>query len=52
MDLLRQSEGSVKLALLMAAADLDAEQARTVLHEHHQQLRPALAHCGAALKTA
>ena len=52
MDLLRQSEGSVKLALLMAAADLDAEQARTVLHEHHQQLRPALAHCGAALKMA
>ena len=52
MDLLRQSEGSVKLALLMAAADLDAEQARKVLNEHHQQLRLALAHCGAALKTA
>ena len=52
MDLLRQSEGSVKLALLMAAADLDAAQARKVLNEHHQQLRLALAHCGAALKTA
>ena len=52
MELLRQSEGSVKLALLMAAADLDADQAREVLNEHHQQLRPALACCGAALRTA
>ncbi|MGC6483569.1 MAG: N-acetylmuramic acid 6-phosphate etherase [Synechococcus sp.] len=52
MELLRQSEGSVKVALLMAAARLDAEQARQLLQEHHQQLRSALVSCGAALKTA
>lgn len=52
MELLRQSEGSVKLALLMAAARLDVNQARQVLNEHHQQLRAALASCGAVLRTA
>lgn len=52
MELLRQSQGSVKLALLMAAAQLDADQAREVLIAHQQQLRPALASCGAVLRTA
>ena len=47
--LLALSEGSVKLALLMKAAELSKEQAKDVLERHHQQLRPALEACGAAL---
>ena len=48
--LLDKAGGSVKLALLMAAADLNAKQAQAVLDEHALQLRPALASCGAALQ--
>ena len=47
--LLASSDGSVKLALLMKAAELSKEQAKEVLERHHQQLRPALETCGAAL---
>ena len=47
--LLASSDGSVKLALLMKAAELSKEQAKVVLERHHQQLRPALETCGACL---
>ena len=47
--LLASSDGSVKLALLMKAAELSKEQAKVVLERHHQQLRPALETCGATL---
>ena len=47
--LLASSDGSVKLALLMKAAELSKEQAKEVLERHHQQLRPALETCGATL---
>ena len=47
--LLEAAGGSVKLALLMAATGLEAEPARVCLREHNEQLRPALASCGAAL---
>jgi N-acetylmuramic acid 6-phosphate etherase len=47
--LLQAAGGSVKLALLMAATGLEAEPARACLREHNEQLRPALASCGAAL---
>jgi N-acetylmuramic acid 6-phosphate etherase len=47
--LLALSDGSVKLALLMKAANLSKHQAKDVLELHHQQLRPALETCGATL---
>jgi N-acetylmuramic acid 6-phosphate etherase len=47
--LLALSDGSVKLALLMNAANLSKHQAKDVLERHHQQLRPALESCGATL---
>ena len=43
MELLRSSEGSVKIALVMAAVDLDAESSRQLLADHDDQLRSALA---------
>lgn len=42
LTLLARSDGSVKVALLMAAADLDADAARACLQSHQQQLRAAL----------
>ena len=47
--LLEQADGSVKLALLMAAGGRDAESARRLLLDHDDQLRPALASIGAEL---
>ena len=47
--LLEDAGGSVKLALLMAAADLSVDQASVLLQKHDQQLRSALAACGAQL---
>ena len=47
--LLALSDGSVKLALLMKAANLSKDQAEAVLERHDQQLRPALEFCGAGL---
>jgi N-acetylmuramic acid 6-phosphate etherase len=47
--LLALSDGSVKLALLMKAANLSKDQAEAVLERHDQQLRPALESCGAGL---
>ena len=47
--LLGLSDGSVKLALLMKAADLSKDQAKSVLDQHDQQLRPALETCGVTL---
>jgi N-acetylmuramic acid 6-phosphate etherase len=47
--LLALSDGSVKLALLMKAANISKHQAKDVLERHHQQLRPALETCGATL---
>lgn len=47
--LLAFSDGSVKLALLMKAANLSKDQARSVLERHDQQLRPSLETCGATL---
>mgnify|MGYP001554380914 CR=1 FL=1 len=48
--LLQEAGGSVKLALLMAATGLEAEAARACLRDHGEQLRPALALCGATLR--
>ena len=50
--LLEQAGGSVKLALLMAAAALSMDQAKALLQQHDQQLRAALAACGAQLAEA
>ena len=50
--LLEDAGGSVKLALLMAAADLSVDQASDLLQKHDQQLRSALAACGAQLMEA
>ena len=47
--LLKAAEGSVKTALLMAAANLGVDQARRLLQSHDQQLRSALQACGARL---
>ena len=47
--LLALSDGSVKLALLMKAANLSKDQARSVLERHDQLLRPSLETCGATL---
>ena len=46
---LEQSDGSVKLALLMAAAKLDRDAAQTCLEQHSQQLRAALESCNCQL---
>lgn len=46
---LEQSDGSVKLALLMAAANLDRDAAQTCLEQHSQQLRAALESCNCQL---
>jgi N-acetylmuramic acid 6-phosphate etherase len=50
LTLLEDAGGSVKLALLMASADLPVDQACALLQQHDQQLRSALASCGAQLK--
>ena len=47
--LLQAADGSVKLALLMAATGLAAEEARSRLALHGPSLRAALAGCGAEL---
>ena len=47
--LLNAAEGSVKTALLMAAANLGVDQARKLLQSHDQQLRSALQACGVGL---
>jgi N-acetylmuramic acid 6-phosphate etherase len=49
-ELLQQSGGSVKLALLIAATGLDAASAAAHLASHGPSLRQALAACGAQLK--
>ena len=51
LQLLENTGGSVKLALLMAAADLDVKQAKELLNQHDQQLRPALASLGVTLQS-
>ena len=48
--LLDQTDGSVKLALLMAAADLDRHEAELRLVDHNQQLRSALTALGRSLQ--
>ena len=52
LTLLEDAGGSVKLALLMASADLPVDQACALLQQHDQQLRSALASCGAQLMEA
>ncbi|MGB0825336.1 MAG: N-acetylmuramic acid 6-phosphate etherase [Synechococcus sp.] len=52
LTLLEEAGGSVKLALLMAAAALSVDQAKALLQQHNQQLRPALAASGAQLADA
>ena len=52
LTLLEEAGGSVKLALLMAAAALSVDQAKALLQQHNQQLRPALAACDAQLAEA
>ena len=52
LTLLEEAGGSVKLALLMAAAALSVDQAKALLQQYNQQLRPALAACGAQLAEA
>ena len=52
LTLLEEAGGSVKLALLMAAASLSVDQAKSLLQQHNQQLRPALAACGVQLAEA
>ena len=49
--LLDATNGSVKLALLMAAADLSRSDAELVLADHSNRLRAALESCGASLQT-
>ena len=49
LTLLEDAGGSVKLALLMAAAALSVDQAEALLQQHDQQLRPALDACAAQL---
>ena len=49
LELLNDAEGSVKTALLMAAAGLSVDRAKTLLQQHDLQLRPALKSCGASL---
>ena len=50
LKLLDDAGGSVKLALLMAAAGLNQEDATGLLQNHQQNLRAALQACGAALR--
>lgn len=50
LKLLDDAGGSVKLALLMAAAGLNQEDAIGLLQNHQQNLRAALQACGAALR--
>ena len=52
LTLLEEAGGSVKLALLSAAAALSVDQAKALLQQHNQQLRPALAACGVQLAEA
>ncbi|QNI61576.1 N-acetylmuramic acid 6-phosphate etherase [Synechococcus sp. TAK9802] len=52
LTLLEEAGGSVKLALLMAAAALSVDQAKALLQQHNQQLRLALAACCAQLAEA
>ena len=52
LTLLEEAGGSVKLALLMAAAALSVDQAKALLQQHNQLLRPALSACGAQLAEA
>jgi N-acetylmuramic acid 6-phosphate etherase len=49
-ELLSQSGGSVKLALLMAASGMAAQEASAHLAQHGPSLRAALQACGAQLK--
>jgi N-acetylmuramic acid 6-phosphate etherase len=49
-ELLQQSAGSVKLALLMAASGLGAGEARAALDSHGPSLRSALNACGSSLQ--
>ena len=48
--LLDRTDGSVKLALLMAAGELDRHEAEQLLVDHNQQLRTALAAVGKSLQ--
>ena len=48
--LLDRTDGSVKLALLMAASELDRHEADQLLVDHNQQLRKALAAVGKSLQ--
>ena len=50
LKLLDDAGGSVKLALLMAAAGLNQEDATGLLQNHRQNLRAALQACGATLR--
>ena len=50
LKLLDDAGGSVKLALLMAAAGLNHEDANGLLQNHRQNLRAALQACGATLR--
>ena len=50
LKLLDDAGGSVKLALLMAAAGLNQEDATGLLQNHQQNLRAALQACGATLR--
>ena len=52
LTLLEDAGGSVKFALLMAAAALSVDQAEALLLQHDQQLRLALDACGAQLAEA
>ena len=52
LTLLEDAGGSVKLALLMAAAALSVDQAEALLQQHDQQLRPALDACAVQLAEA
>ena len=51
-ELLLQAEGSVRLALLMAAADIDLAAARQAMAQHGPGLRSALEALGAQLPAA
>ena len=48
--LLDRTDGSVKLALLMAVSELDRLEAEQLLIDHNQQLRTALASVGKSLQ--
>jgi len=50
MVLLKEADGSVKVALLMAASGLSASDSIKVLQDRHNQLRDALKNCGVSLK--